>query len=301
MPFTPTSHGSFLNFHQNACSVTYCWHLDLLERRVDLDKEGKVEATIAALQDRWGNKVIGRLQPADGASGIPCVPTGFPALDDALVIGGLPRGRISEINGVPSSGMATIALKIMVNAQARKNMTVYIDLEQSFDPAYAARCGVALEQVVLVRPHDVPQALAILQDFVLGAESSILVFDAPLSLLVEAQASQALATTLGRLIAPLARAQGVLLFLISLPANSPLATDGEPVNSALAHFATVRLFIQRARWVYRQQDIGGYQAQVLVLKNKLGPAGKQASINVIFDDGISEVSVLETGANGDGL
>jgi len=250
---------------------------------VDLNKQDKLEATIAALQDRWGNKAIGQLRASNG-SDISCVPTGFPALDDALITGGLPRGRISEINGVPSSGMATIALKIMINAQAQKSAAVYIDLEQNFDPAYAARCGLALEQVVLVRPRDVSQALVILQDFVLGAEIGILVFDAALKLLAESQASQALATTLGRLIAPLARAQGVLLFLISLPANSPAIAIGDPINSTLAHFATVRLFIQRVRWIYRQQDIGGYQAQVLVLKNKLGPAGKQANINVMFSD-----------------
>ena len=256
---------------------------------MDPDKKRKLETTVGALQDRWGNKAIGRWKDSQ-IGAIPHVSTGFPALDDALTIGGLPRGRISEINGVPSSGMATIALKIMANAQAQKTMSVYIDLEQSFDPVYAARCGLALEQLVLVRPHDVPQALAILQDFILGAEAGILVFDAPLNLLLEARAAQALAATLGRLVAPLGRAQGVLLFLVSLPANGSLAPAGQPVNSALAHFATVRLFIQRERWVYRQQDIAGYRAQVLVVKNKLGPAGKQANIDIVFDDDVSENS-----------
>lgn len=267
---------------------------------MDSDKERKLETTINALQDRWGSKVIGHWKDTQ-AGAIPHVPTGFPALDEALVIGGLPRGRISEINGIPSSGMATIALKIMVKAQAQKNLAVYIDLEQSFDPAYAARCGLALEQLVLVRPYTVPQALAILQDFVVGAETNILVFDTPFSLLIESQAAQALATTLGRLIASLGRTQSVLLFLVSLPVDSQPVTAGRPVNSALAHFATIRLFVQRKGWIYKQQDIGGYQALVLVLKNKLGPAGKRASINVVFDDGVSEAGVSEDGVLEDGL
>lgn len=250
---------------------------------MDSNKKRKLETTITALQDRWGSKAIGRLK-ADQTGGIAHVSTGFPALDEALAIGGLPRGRISELNGIPSSGMATIALKIVANAQAQKSMAIYIDLDQSFDPDYAARCGLALEQLVLVRPHNVPQALAILQDIILGAEADILVFDTPLSLLAETQSAQALAATLGRLIAPLGRAQGVLLFLISLPANSTPGPAGKPVNSTLAHFATVRLFIQRERWTYQQQDINGYQAQVLVTKNKLGPAGKQVSIRVVFYD-----------------
>jgi recombination protein RecA len=262
---------------------------------VDSDKKRKLEKTITALQDRWGSKAIGRLK-ADQAGVIAHVPTGFPALDEALVIGGLPRGRISEINGIPSSGMATIALKIVANAQAQKSMAVYIDLDQSFDPDYAARCGLALEQLVLVRPGNVPQALAILQDCILGTEADILVFDTPLSLLAEANSAQALATILGRLVAPLGRTQGVLLFLISLPANSTPDPAGKPVNSTLAHLATVRLFIQRERWTYQQQDINGYQAQVLVTKNKLGPAGKQASIQIVFYDGLVDGVTVDGGS-----
>ncbi len=265
---------------------------------MDSNKKRKLETTIAALQNRWGSKAIGRLK-ADQASAIAHVSTGFPALDDALVIGGLPRGRISEINGIPSSGMATLALRIVANAQAQKNMAFYIDLDQSFDPDYATRCGLTLEQLVLVRPHDVPQALAILQDCILGTEAGILVFDTPFSLLTEAKSAQALATTLGRIIAPLGRTQGVLLFLISLPANSLPDPAGKPVNSTLAHFATVRLFIQRERWTYQQQDINGYQAQVLVAKNKLGPAGKQTGISVVFYDGATVGSATVGGISED--
>ena len=254
-------------------------------KRVDSDKKTKLEATIAALQDRWGSKAVGRLQAADRANAIPHIPTGFPALDEALVIGGLPRGRISEISGIPSSGMATIALKIVASAQAQKGMAIYIDLEQNFDPDYAARCGLALEQLVLVHPHDVSRALAIAQDFVLSEEGNLVVFDAPFNLLVEPQPAQSLTTTLGRLISSLSRTQCLLLFLTSLPTNSSPARANDLANAALAHFATVRLFIQRERWVYRQGDIGGYQAQVLIVKNKLGPAGKRVSIGVNFDDG----------------
>ena len=257
-------------------------------KRVDSDKKRKLETTIAALQDRWGSKAVGRL-PAGRTKAIPHVPTGFPALDEALVIGGLPRGRISEISGIPSSGMATIALRIVASAQAQKSMAIYIDLEQNFDPGYAARCGLALEQLVLVRPYDVAQALAITQDFILVAEGNLLIFDASSNLLVEPRSVQALTTTLGRLISPLSRTQCLLLFLTSLPANSSPARADDPVNVALAHFATIRLFIQRERWVYRQRDIDGYQAQVLVVKNKLGPAGRKISITVTEIDDVNKV------------
>ena len=91
------------------------------------------------------------------------------------------------------------------------------------------------------------------------------------------------------------------MFLVSLPANNPAVPAGKPVNSALAHFATVRLFIQRQRWVYRQQDISGYQAQILVVKNKLGPAGKQVGVDVVFDDEFSEDGVSEDGVSEDSV
>jgi recombination protein RecA len=292
------------------------------------DKKGKaerkaiLEMTVAALQDRWGVRSIHRWRQGQ-TDAIPHVPTGFSPLDEALGIGGLPRGRISEIIGVPTSGMATIALKIVANAQkqVREGFTdegftdeglqatpgpptsIYIDLGRTFDPDYATRCGLDLSQLVLVRPYDTRQALAILQDFTQNAGATgegigVLAFDAPFSLLAESQPAEAFSATLGRLLAPLGRSGCVLLFLTSLqvkpnskqvkpnskPGSRPRALESSladyPSNSILPHYATVRLFIQRERWIYKDRDIHGYQAQVIVIKNKLGPAGKQVSIAI---------------------
>jgi recombination protein RecA len=210
-------------------------------------------------------------------------------LDKALTIGGLPRGRISEISGVPTSGMATVALKIIAQDQSQSSAggAIYIDPAHTFDPEYAVRCGLELSQLILVRPYDMEQALTILADFILSGGVSCLVFDAPASVVTDAQPAQVLSTNLGRLIAPLSQSGCVLLFLTSLPAGTDPETAKSllsSVGSALPHYASVRLHIQRERWIYRKRDIRGYQAQVAVIKNKLGPAGQEATIEIIFDD-----------------
>lgn len=271
------------------------------------EKKRKLEKTVAALQNRWGTQAVRRLR-RDQKSSVEHIPTGFPPLDEALIIGGLPRGRISEFIGIPTSGMATMALKIAANAQERTSSgsgqaagAIYIDPGQTFDPDYAARCGLKLDQLVLVRPYDTRQALDILQDFIMGGGIDVLIFDIPFTLLTESESSQALYTTLGRLIAPLSRSYCVLLFLTSLPAQKhvrnqlvnteTLLAAYPPVigsSNPISHYAAVRLVIQRERWLYKERDIRGYQAQVTVIKNKLGPAGKRVSIAITFNGTVKD-------------
>lgn len=246
------------------------------------EQKQQLDETVAAIQDRWGSAAVRRLSQVQRGA-VPHVPTGFPALDKALVIGGLPLGRISEIVGIPTSGMSTVALKITARAQGQGGIAVYIDPGRNFDPDYAARCGLELNQLVLVHPQDGYQALAILQDFIAGGGIKALVFDVDSTLLKEARLAKALATTLDRLIAPLSRTECVLLFLTSLPTTAHPTLDSYPNTSVLPHHAAVRLFIQRERWLYKQRDIRGYQAQILVVKNKLGPAGNGVGVTIHFN------------------
>jgi len=115
------------------------------------EKKRRAEKTISALQARLGKRTIQRgVEQVEQT--ISFIPTGFVELDQALEIGGIPHGRISEIIGIPTSGMATIALKIIANAQENGKTAVYLDLSQSFDPDYAARCGFGVEQLIVTRP-----------------------------------------------------------------------------------------------------------------------------------------------------
>lgn len=255
------------------------------------DKKRRVEQTVNALRDRWGIEVIGRLkQPAEDRR-VAHIPTGFPELDRVLKIGGLPRGRISEIAGVPTSGMATLALRILAQAQRLSPLggrgpdlpAVYLDINQTFDPDYATRCGVDLNRMLLVRPRTISQGLHIGQDFLLSGATPFLILDTPFSRLADPKLAGQLAMTLDRVIAPLSKAMAVLLCLIALPPGSRPTPDSYPTGLTLPHYATVRLFIRREQWLYQDEDIYGYQVQVLVAKNKLGPAEQQVAVTITFN------------------
>jgi recombination protein RecA len=251
-------------------------------------KTKKLQMTLIGIQRRWGNKAIGLARSEPTA--VPHISTGFSALDDALGMGGIPRGRISEIVGVPTSGMATMALKLIANAQLHKGTAIYMDLERTFDPDYADQCGVNLHQMILIHPYNIPQALAMLPDFIINGGMDILVFDAPLRLQTELHTLHNLSTVLGRLIAPLSKTDCALLFLTTLLPDSSLASASYPQYATLPQYATTRLFIEKEQWLYRQHDVSGYEAQVLIAKNKLSVAGKTARITITFNNNVTRDS-----------
>lgn len=248
------------------------------------DRRRRLEKTVTDLQVRFGLRAIGR---SPRAAVPPTVSTGFSALDEALGVGGLPLGRLSEIIGIPTSGMATLALKVVAEAQAAESRgdspAVYLDLEKTFDPDYATRCGVDLGRLLVVRPYTVRQGLAMLPDFALDGGFSVVVVDGPLRAPTANETAEMLATTLARIIAPLSRSDCALLFLSSLPPGSAPTPDGYPAQVGLPHYAAVRLLIRRERWLYRQHDIAGYAAQVLVVKNRLGTEGRRVEVAITFN------------------
>jgi recombination protein RecA len=234
------------------------------------DRKHRLMATVAALQQRWGAKAVRRLGQ-EALSPVDVIATGFPALDEALGCGGIPRGRMTELRGVPSAGAASLALPLAANAQA-DGVVVYLDLNATLDPAYAARLGVRLEQLLVVRPADTPQAFDIAQDLLFTERPALVVFDAPL--IDRARRSLAQENRLDRLVRPLSQARTALLFVTTMPASSP---------ATLLHYAALRLHMERSRWLYHQQDICGYEAEIQIVKNKLGPAGREVRVEILFD------------------
>ena len=159
---------------------------------MDTGKKHKLEKTISTLQNQWGTQAIQTLKQVQSKSFSTHLSTGFSTLDEAVLIGGLPHGRISEIIGAPTSGMVTVALRILANAQKEDKVAVFIDPSHTFDPDYAVRCGTILSQLILVRPPDFQQALVILHDFVLGAGIDVIVFDLPYQLAAATSSSPVL-------------------------------------------------------------------------------------------------------------
>lgn len=255
-------------------------------------KRRRLEAAVARVNRRYGTQSLVRGKPPTAigtATAIPHISTGFLPLDQALGIGGLPKGRVSELVGPATSGKTTLALKFLAQAQkgggqaclrrGRGRQVAYVDQARSFDPDYAHRCGLDLSRLLVVAPYDLPEALAMTEALAGSGGLEAVVFDGLDAIWGDAVSASLLAACLDRLAAPLARSGTVLLFLHGHGA----AVGRSPALSALAHHATVRLHIVRERWLRSHGDIRGYEARVEVLKNRLGPAGRMVSIAIKFN------------------
>ena len=241
------------------------------------EKAKRLQATVETSQKKWGRSGLRKLDRSAATATFPHIPTGFPALDQALGIGGLAKGRVSELLGPATSGKTTLALKFLVQAQAGGGQVSYVDHAHFFDPDYAHRCGLDLSRLLIVAPHGLGEALAMTEMLVRRGGLAALVFDGLDTLWNDAHAAPLLAAYLDRLVAPLARSGTVILFL-----HTPMRRES-PSLSALAHHATTRLDITRKRWLRHHHDVQGYEARVTVLKNRLGPAGRTVIIPITFD------------------
>jgi recombination protein RecA len=249
-------------------------------------RQRKLDVVVAGLQLQYGPRAV-RRAPAQHVEAVPCIATTFPELDAALApheqgpaglgIGGLPRGRISEIVGPATSGKVTLAAKVLASAQrAPDALVAWLDLGRTCDPDYLHRCGLDLDRLLIVRPEDGGDALAITLHLVESNTLAALVFDG-LADLAQGR-KESLGQTIGmleRLATAVTRTQTAVLFL------------AEPYAQfrTLAHVATIRLAIRRERWIIRDSrgDVRGYEGAVEILKHKLGRAGAVVPIRITFN------------------
>lgn len=243
----------------------------------------QLDAAVAAIQGRYGPWALVRGGSATARAGatVPHIPTGFSELDRALGIGGLPKGRVCEVMGPITSGKTTLAIQLLAQAQKSGSLrglqVGYIDQALYFDPDYAHCRGLDLSRFVVFATHDLQEALAAVESLVRSGGLSALVLDTLDFLWTDPQSGASLEATLNRLSAPLTRSGAVLLVL------HESSDDRSPALSALAHYAAVRLRVTREEWVRVHDDVRGYRARVEVLKNKMGPAGRAASITIEFN------------------
>lgn len=238
------------------------------------DKTNRLERIVGAVQRRWGPVALRRLGDSAPSAEIPHIPTGFPALDHILGIGGIPRSRMTQLLGAPTSGRGTIALKVAANAQVTGDMVAYLDLDHAFDPDYTSHCDVALAHLVLVRPRSVVEALDICVDLVASRAVGIVIFHLP----ARHDVAAILPHAFGRLAARLTASGCALLVLGSLPAR--VTTEVLSSYSPLAHHAALCLRLERQNWLRRYRDIVGYQTRVSVLKSQVGPVGGHVTITI---------------------
>jgi recombination protein RecA len=238
----------------------------------------QLDMAVATVQRRYGPwTLVKGGAPELGQSAVPHIPTGFPDLDRALAIGGLPKGCICELVGPATSGKTTVALKFLAQAQSGGKQVGYVDQALYFDPDYAHRCGVDLSRLLVGTPTALQETLAMVEALVRGGDLSALAVDLLDFLWEDAGAAALLAAALNRLRPALARSGTALLVLHDSPAGSA------PTLSSLAHAATLRLQVVRERWLRHHDDVRGYEARVEVLKNRLGPAGRSVTLAIEFN------------------
>lgn len=232
---------------------------------------GRLHALVATAQRRWGAARVLRFG-AEAAPDSAVLPTGIVALDD--VLGGLPRGALTELLGAPTSGMTTLALAAIAHTQASGALAAWIDVGGTFDPAYAAACGVDLAALLLARPTSAADALELVEALVTSGALGLLVVDALAWLAAAPPGATLLATALRRLTPLLARAPTALVALTTLPLPMP--------SSPLAHPAALRLHIARGAWAVTAGQVPRADAHVFVMKRRGAADGARFGVPITF-------------------